>query len=301
MNKRGFTLIELLIVIAIIAILAAFLFPVFAKVRERARQTSCSSNMRQIGLAVLQYVQDNDEKFPCGANLTPAGTATYTSEGWAGSTYTYAKSTGLYKCPDDPTTPATPELETGTTVTTGSDQPISYAFNTNITGAGRATGARSNGTLASLSAPASTVMLFEVAGVHADVANVGQIPGGENRSAAGNGLREDDSANGSTLTTTTSPAKYATGQISGTDEGNAADIGNLLALTGWHTDGAEYLLCDGHVRYLRNAAVSAGCNAAQAVDTQDADMTSAGTVLNAEGTGGPASGGNPHAATFSVI
>jgi prepilin-type N-terminal cleavage/methylation domain-containing protein/prepilin-type processing-associated H-X9-DG protein len=64
--KRGFTLIELLVVIAIIAILAAILFPVFAKAREKARQTSCLSNVKQITLACLQYAQDYDENLPCG-------------------------------------------------------------------------------------------------------------------------------------------------------------------------------------------------------------------------------------------
>ncbi len=62
--RRGFTLIELLVVIAIIAILAAILFPVFAKAREKARQSSCLSNLKQIGLATLQYVQDYDETLP---------------------------------------------------------------------------------------------------------------------------------------------------------------------------------------------------------------------------------------------
>src|ERR1700753_3722417 len=62
-KRRGFTLIELLVVIAIIAILAAILFPVFAKAREKARQIACLSNMKQIGLATLQYVQDYDEQF----------------------------------------------------------------------------------------------------------------------------------------------------------------------------------------------------------------------------------------------
>ena len=64
MQTRGFTLIELLVVIAIIAILAAILFPVFAKAREKARQTTCTSNMRQIGLGMVQYVQDYDELYP---------------------------------------------------------------------------------------------------------------------------------------------------------------------------------------------------------------------------------------------
>ncbi len=66
MKRRGFTLIELLVVIAIIAILAAILFPVFAKAREKARQSSCQSNLKQLGLAVLQYTQDFDERLPSG-------------------------------------------------------------------------------------------------------------------------------------------------------------------------------------------------------------------------------------------
>ena len=61
MRRKGFTLIELLVVIAIIAILAAILFPVFAKAREKARQTSCLSNTKQLCLAALQYAQDFDE------------------------------------------------------------------------------------------------------------------------------------------------------------------------------------------------------------------------------------------------
>ena len=69
-RQRGFTLIELLVVIAIIAILAAILFPVFSKAREKARQTACTSNLKQISLAVMIYVQENDEVFPAATGWT---------------------------------------------------------------------------------------------------------------------------------------------------------------------------------------------------------------------------------------
>ncbi len=67
-QPRGFTLIELLVVIAIIAILAAILFPVFAKAREKARTASCSNNMKQLGTALMMYVQDYDEALPYGSS-----------------------------------------------------------------------------------------------------------------------------------------------------------------------------------------------------------------------------------------
>ena len=75
MTRRGFTLIELLVVIAIIAILAAILFPVFAKAREKARQASCQSNLKQLGLAVAMYAQDYDEKLPWGGEIFWSATA----------------------------------------------------------------------------------------------------------------------------------------------------------------------------------------------------------------------------------
>ena len=70
-RKSGFTLIELLVVIAIIAILAAILFPVFAQARSKARQTTCVSNLKQVGLAIVMYTQDYDEMFPLGAYNPP--------------------------------------------------------------------------------------------------------------------------------------------------------------------------------------------------------------------------------------
>ncbi len=97
-KRRAFTLIELLVVIAIIAILAAILFPVFAKAREKARQSSCSSNVKQLSLAFLQYAQDYDETFPhvYDDGLAPGGALRII---WADKIYPYAKNRQVYACP----------------------------------------------------------------------------------------------------------------------------------------------------------------------------------------------------------
>jgi prepilin-type N-terminal cleavage/methylation domain-containing protein/prepilin-type processing-associated H-X9-DG protein len=92
--RKGFTLIELLVVIAIIAILAAILFPVFAKAREKARQTACLSNCKQIGLGMLGYIQDYDETLP-HLYKDIAGTRYW----WFNDIQPYIKNTQLFRCP----------------------------------------------------------------------------------------------------------------------------------------------------------------------------------------------------------
>src|SRR5258707_2630369 len=93
--NSAFTLIELLVVIAIIAILAAILFPVFARARENARRSSCQSNLKQIGLGILQYVQDYDEIMP-RVDATGAGH-------WKDTINPYITSYQIFRCASDTT------------------------------------------------------------------------------------------------------------------------------------------------------------------------------------------------------
>ncbi len=104
--RPAFTLIELLVAIAIIAILAAILFPVFARAREQARKASCASNLRQIGLGALQYAQDYDERLPLFSlsSTSYRGFGGYGANGddgvrWADSIFPYIKSSQVFDCP----------------------------------------------------------------------------------------------------------------------------------------------------------------------------------------------------------
>ena len=134
--RRGFTLIELLVVIAIIAILAAILFPVFAKAREKARQTSCLSNLKQLELGLLMYAQDFDQRhiyagLPTPVAATPTGP--YTGSGtnrwwWFDLVQPYVKNTQIGICPSD-----------GATTNCCGFPNRSYQPNTNMAGVTEAT------------------------------------------------------------------------------------------------------------------------------------------------------------------
>lgn len=120
----GFTLVELLVVIAIIIMLAAILFPVFGRTRESARRATCQSNLRQIGLAVMQYVQDNDETYPHMYIGNPGQRPTYFDK-----TFAYLKNYQVAFCPSDVTKPAAV-----TTVFEGNPSPNpSYGWNAAMT------------------------------------------------------------------------------------------------------------------------------------------------------------------------
>jgi prepilin-type N-terminal cleavage/methylation domain-containing protein/prepilin-type processing-associated H-X9-DG protein len=157
-HSKGFTLIELLVVIAIIAILAAILFPVFAQAREKARQTACLSNTRQMASAVMMYTQDYDE-------IYPRTLSKYQGKFWPGSGFTpwqealqpYVKNETIFRCPSSSFTEIFP----------GGQQNLvhgHYAMNQcfGFEGSGGAFGASPTVTIASLERPADIIFAVDI-------------------------------------------------------------------------------------------------------------------------------------------
>jgi prepilin-type N-terminal cleavage/methylation domain-containing protein/prepilin-type processing-associated H-X9-DG protein len=147
-NRRAFTLIELLVVIAIIAILAAILFPVFAQAREKARQTSCLSNVKQIGLGVMMYCQDYDETMPIGGYWVDAVGGPQESR-WYWDVEPYIKSRLIRACPSNPF---------AKNIRSDNKWDSNFGINANITGWERWANPKP---LAAFATPADTVLLTE--------------------------------------------------------------------------------------------------------------------------------------------
>ncbi|HEY3332934.1 MAG TPA: DUF1559 domain-containing protein [Capsulimonadaceae bacterium] len=259
-RTHGFTLIELLVVIAIIAILAAILFPVFASAREKARQSACLSNVKQLGLALQQYCQDYDETPPLGHSLTVQ------VMGWAGQLYPYVKSKGVFVCPSD-TTPAA---------------SCSFGMNRALIQQSSYVAAQPYAVypLSKFTAPARTVALFEVRGSGGyDVSNMDPTNSasdlyGAGYSPSGSGIGGNydpyttnygttnvacGSISANACSSSNFTLKYATGMEPPTLTGAWSAYQVVFdSTTGRHSEGAVYLAVDGHAKWCRATQVSGG-------------------------------------------
>jgi prepilin-type N-terminal cleavage/methylation domain-containing protein/prepilin-type processing-associated H-X9-DG protein len=276
-SENGFTLIEILVVIAIIAVLAAILFPVFATVREKARQVACASNEKQLGLGLLQYAQDYDEYLPCGSTgvgLSGDGRGI----GWAGQMYPYLKSSQVYVCPDD-----------SLPVNFSWVIPFSYMENENIIRQiswGNAWNSYSMNGLSQFTAPSSTVMLAEAHGgmLNPALVNSSSV---DVYSSMANGWDQPSWNQGT----------YLTGLLGGRAfNSNAMQTPQAIH----NAQGANFLAADGHVKFLNGSRVSGGFtpeypNTPQGIDSHSSQATAASTDNMTDGHG------HTFALTFSTL
>ena len=165
--RRAFTLIELLVVVSIVAILAALLFPIFGRARENARRSSCQSNLRQIGLGLLQYLQDYDEKMPRSFFGTSSGADKTTRDKtkWMDVIFPYVRSEQIFVCPSQ--SGASYRFSGNLAAGEESDDYGSYGQNGAYSASGDAqTPPRSSGLyligLSQIAAPAATIWAADI-------------------------------------------------------------------------------------------------------------------------------------------
>ena len=231
-RRSAFTLIELLVVIAIIAILAAILFPVFARARENARRSSCQSNMKQIGLGILQYTQDYDELYPQFDATDGTGT------GWAYVIQPYIKSTQILQCPSDTTG------ENSDWNTVGYND---YWYNLRMT-------ADNSGNHKSIAM--SSVVSSATSLAVGDGDGSGNYSGGGNVATNCSGAKSCGSGKAFYMMVPPNQGSWDWGFLATSDQassggGGATDRPGEGGYAKKHFDGSNYLFVDGHVKWLK--------------------------------------------------
>jgi prepilin-type N-terminal cleavage/methylation domain len=250
-KQRAFTLIELLVVIAIIAILAAILFPVFAQAREKARQASCSSNLKQIGTAIAMYVQDYEETYPPGMD------ACWT-RAWPSMVEPYVKNIEVFSCPSGRSGTAFPDrpnrgvaIDYAANGLIGRNQ-ANTAFEpagplASMQAAGEPCGwmadAPSVMTLATVNRAADTILVAEK---HGDEVNLGPYWAPANTSNFMGSVFDNNfyATAAGAIPDGTRPAS------------NTYDQGPNGAVTSRHSQFGNFLFCDGHVKAMKPAATN---------------------------------------------
>jgi prepilin-type N-terminal cleavage/methylation domain-containing protein/prepilin-type processing-associated H-X9-DG protein len=274
-RKSGFTLIELLVVIAIIAILAAILFPVFGRARENARRASCQSNMKQIGLGILQYTQDYDEKYPQAYWYKNDSNGNDGYVQWSGMIQPYVKSEQLFVCPSDVNggmPPTNPYDETRSATPNGRDWQaprISYSANSVLLPRKRRSADPANVVaLAAVDVPTEIIMVAEFnnfAGCINDTSNAGTGGGGfvnkSHRSmnglmTTGNAAWKGEAAAEFPPTTTVvkavTMARAQQGHTACTTPGySGGEVHIVYGGPDKHLEGSNYVFADGHVKWHR--------------------------------------------------
>jgi prepilin-type N-terminal cleavage/methylation domain-containing protein/prepilin-type processing-associated H-X9-DG protein len=225
-RQRGFTLIELLVVIAIISILAAILFPVFARARENARRTSCLSNLKQMGLGAMQYIQDYDGKFPLysyASSVAPTADEggawdSWKNWYWPNMFYPYIKNRQIFICPSSPAAGTTYKYPAGPTVQHyGANQDMIPRWESQLVSE------------SAVVAPSSTYLFLDAGYYTVSYSSAAAAP---------------------------TSNQYVPGICdifpSSTIEATYSDCAG-----GRHFDGANIAFADGHVKWLKTATISA--------------------------------------------